>query len=73
MYRFITEYANHQKREVGSNSLMDSCVKSKLIGYINGCLRAYKHGFITVDECMRLLAFDGMDMTTGERYQDNPV
>lgn len=54
--RFMIEYFNHLMREIESNPAMTDTAKAKLAGHYRGIVRAYRCGFITIDETMRLLA-----------------
>lgn len=52
MKRFITEYANYQKKELKNNSLMQSKFKNEKLSRIDKIINYCKNGFITIDEAM---------------------
>ena len=54
--RFMIEYANYQLRQLESNSAMNPGIKRELWRRIDQAVRQYERGYITVNECMRLLA-----------------
>ena len=56
--RFMIEYANFQLRKLESNSAMNPGIKRELRRRIGQAVRQYERGYITVDECVRLLAGD---------------
>ena len=53
--RFIGEFANYQRREIAINDLMQPDIKTEALNHIDGTLKAYKKGLITVSETMNML------------------
>ena len=54
--RFMIEYANYQIKCLESNKEMNESVRNELIRRIDRAIFNYERGFVTVDECMRLLS-----------------
>lgn len=54
--RFVTEYANYQKREIDNNSFMHDGKKSELKCKVVVSEQSLKRGLITISECMKMLA-----------------
>ena len=54
--RFMIEYANYQIKCLESNKEMNADVRNELIRRIDRAIFNYERGFVTVDECMRLLS-----------------
>lgn len=63
--RFMIEYANYKIKCLEACSEMNKGIKNELIRRIDKTIFNYEHGFITVDECMRLLSLPdtGEDMS----------
>lgn len=53
--RFMLEYASFQTRKVMNDPKTESC-RFCLISKIGSAVTGYQHGFLTVDEAMRLIS-----------------
>ncbi len=53
MERFIKEYANHKKKAIIENTLMQEEKKEETLKHIEKVLNARNRGLITIDEAMR--------------------
>ena len=53
MERFIKEYANHKKKAIIENTLMQEEKKEEALKHIEKTLNARDRGLITIDEATR--------------------
>ena len=53
MERFIKEYANHKKKVIIENTIMQEEKKKEALKHIENTLNLRNRGFITIDEAMR--------------------
>lgn len=50
--RFMTEYANFQRRKFKENELMQDDIKKEALSRIDRIMSLYERGIVTVDETM---------------------
>lgn len=53
MERFIKEYANHKKKAIVENTMMQEEKKKEALKHIEKTLNARNRGLITIDEAIR--------------------
>lgn len=53
MERFIKEYANHKKKAIVKNTMMQEEKKKEALKHIEKTLNARNRGLITIDEAIR--------------------
>lgn len=65
VYRFMEEYKAYQLRYLDACSMMNPGIREELKRRLEKAVESYKRGYITVDECMRLLSLpdSGEDMS----------
>lgn len=56
MKRFITEYARYKINAISDNDIMRDDIKAERIRNIEKAVRLAKNSFITVDECIKMIA-----------------
>ena len=63
--RFVTEYANHQRRCLDENIAMNPGIRRELKRRIDRAVTLCSRGGITINECMRIISLPetGEDMS----------
>ena len=69
--RFVYEYGSYKIKQITGNKLMNAGIKLEILRRIHRAVEATKGGFLTVDECMKLLAADCC--TDGENMEQYMV
>lgn len=54
--RFVTEYANYQKKQIDENAFMHDGKKKELKCKVVVSEQSLKRGLITVSECMKMIS-----------------
>lgn len=55
-FRFMVEYANYQRKSWNTAENINKGIKDEMIRRVDHAILMYERGYITVDECMRLLS-----------------
>jgi len=54
--RFITEFANYQRKRVANDNLLSDRMKNDKINRINSIENRTKRGLLSISNCMQLLS-----------------
>lgn len=54
--KFVTEYAKYETKKYEQNEIIGYVYKYSAINTINRAVESYKHGLITLSECMTIIA-----------------
>lgn len=67
--RFIIEYANYKLDEIANNTEMNGGIQAELMRRIGRAVFCVEHGFITIDECVRIINNPGNGEDLSEYYR----
>lgn len=65
--RFVTEYYNFKCRQISGSEYINKGIKKEILRRLASLEKAYKNGFITTDEIMKMIACDAC--TDGENME----